>query len=236
MALPKIAAPTFECEQPSTKETISFRPFLVKEEKTLLIARESGERKDIFNSMKKVISSCVLNEDFNVNNIPLFDMEYLFIQIRSKSVDNIIKFQVDDSDDGKTYHLELDLDDVNVEFPENIDNKVMVNDNLGFMLKYPTPELEDVLDLKLTNTEIIFQTMNYCIDYIFDEEQVYKWSDSSPSEREEFIDSLPIDAYNKVQEFFDKMPSLHHEIIYKNSEGKTKRVVFRSLEDFFTFY
>ena len=237
MSLPKIAAPIFELVQPSTEEKIQFRPFLVKEEKTLLIARESGERKDIFNSMKSVISSCVQNEDFDINKIPLFDMEYIFVQIRSKSVNNIIKFQVDDSTDGKTYDLEVNLDEVKVKFPKDaIDNKIKINENLGICLRYPTPEIEDLLNEKLTTTEIIFETLNFCIDYVYDEDNVYQWKDYSIKEKEEFIDSLPIETYNNVQKFFEEIPSLYHEVTYENSEGVTKKVVFRSLEDFFTFY
>lgn len=236
MALPKIAAPTFELVQPSTKEKIRFRPFLVKEEKVLLIARESGERKDIFNAMKSVIASCILDEDFDINKVPLFDMEYMFLKIRAKSVDNIVKFTVDDSTDGKTYNLEINLDEVEVKFPEENDNKIMVGENLGVILRYPTPEIEDILNETNTDTDVIFTTMNHCIEQVFDDENVYQWSENSKKEKEEFIESLPIEAYNKIQKFFQQMPTLEHVVTYENSEGKTKKVIFRSLDDFFTFY
>ena len=234
--LPKIAAPTFELTQPSTKKPLQYRPFLVKEEKALLIAKESGERKDILNAMKKVISSCVLNEDFNVDKIPFFDMEYIFLKIRSKSVSNIVKFKVDDSTDKKTYDLEIDLDEVEVKFPENSDNKIMINDKVGIVLKYLTPEISDEIDDKNTNTEIIFKTMNHSIESVFDEENVYPWSDYNTKDKEEFINSLPIESYNKIQAFLESMPSLEHIVTYTNSEGTEKKVVFRSLDDFFTFY
>ena len=236
MPLPKIAVPTFETTQPSTKRPIKFRPFLVKEEKALLIAKESGERKDMLNAIKNVIAACVQDEDFDVNTIPLFDMEYLFIQIRARSVDSKIKFKVDDSTDGKTYDLELDLEDVGVVFPEEVEDKVMVTDTIGFKLKYPTPEIEDRLENKTTDTEIVFTTLDCCIDIVFDDNNVYKWSEYSQKDKQEFIDSLPIESYNQAQKFFEQMPSLEHTVKYTNSEGVEKRVIFRSLEDFFTFY
>ena len=236
MPLPKIAISTFECLRPSTKQPIKFRPFLVKEEKALLIAKESGERKDMLNAIKNVIAACVQDEEFDVNTIPLFDMEYLFIQIRARSVDSKIKFKVDDSTDGKTYDLELDLEEVEVKFPKETDNKVPVTDKIGFTLKYPTPEIEDQLENKTTDTDIVFATLNSCIDVVYDEDNVYKWSEYSNKDKDEFINSLPIEAYNKAQEFFESMPALEHTVKYTNSEGVEKRVVFRSLEDFFTFY
>jgi len=234
--LPKIAAPTFELTQPSTKKPLQFRPFLVKEEKALLIAKESGERKDIFNAMKKVIGACVLNEDFNVDKVPLFDMEYIFLKIRAKSVSNIVKFKVDDSTDKKTYDLEVDLDEVEVKFPENSDKKIMVSDSVGIVMKYLTAEISDEIDEESTDTEIIFRTMNHSIESVFDEENVYPWSDYKTKDREEFINSLSIEVYNKIQKFLDTMPSLEHVVTYTNSEGVEKKVVFRSLDDFFTFY
>lgn len=236
MTLPKIATPTFELTQPSTGKQIQFRPFLVKEEKALLIAKESGERQDIFNSMKQVISNCVLTEGFSVDSVPLFDMEYIFLKIRSKSVNNIVKFKVDDSTDKKTYDLELDLEEVEVKFPENLESKVMVTDTVGIMLKYITPEVSDAINEETSDTEIIFHTLNHCIDYVFDEDNVYPWKDYSEKDREEFVNTLPIEAYNKVQAFIENMPSLEHIVTYTNSEGKEKKVVFRSLDDFFTFY
>jgi len=236
MTLPRIAVPTFECLQPSTQLPIKFRPFLVKEEKALLIAKESGERKDMLNAIKNVIAACVQDEEFSVNTIPLFDMEYLFIQIRARSIDSVIKFKVDDSTDGKTYDLELNLEDVEVTFPKETDNKVMITDNLGFTLKYPTPEIEDKLENKTTDTEIVFATLDSCIDVVFDEDNVYTWAEYSNKDKEEFINSLPIEAYNKAQEFFESMPALEHTVKYTNSLDEEKRVVFRSLEDFFTFY
>ena len=234
--LPKIAAPTFELTQPSTGKTIQYRPFLVKEEKSLLIARESGERKDVFNAVKQIINACVITEGFDVNQIPLFDMEYIFINLRAKSVNNIVEFQVEDSTDGKTYDLSVDLDEVQVVFPERHDNKVQISDKIGLVMKHPTPEISDKIANLETVAEITYQTMMSCIDYVYDEEETYPWSQSSDKERKEFLDNLPIEAYNKIQKFFETVPKIEHIVTYENSEGVEKKVVFRNLEDFFTLY
>lgn len=236
MTLPKIATPTFELIQPSTKKKLQYRPFLVREEKVLLVAKESGEQRDIFNAMKTIIQSCVLTEGFNVNEIPLFDMDYIFLKIRSKSVSNIVKFNVVDSDDKKKYDLQLDLEEVEVNFPKELDTKIMISDKMGINMKYLTPEVTDLLKDDMSETDIVFTSIDHSIDYVFDEEEVYPWKEYSKKDKQEFIDSLPIAAFNKIQEFLEQTPSLEHVVKYTNSKGVEKRVVFRSLDDFFTFY
>lgn len=233
MALPKISTPTFECELPSTKEKIMYRPFLVKEEKVLLIAKESGEKIDIYNAIKTIVNNCVLKDNFNVNDLPVFDMEYLFIQIRSVSVGNIVKFKVQDSNDGIEYDLELDLNDVVVQFPEEHDSKIMITDNIGIILKYPTPAMSDSVAKVESMVDLTEKMLDACIETIFDDEEVYSWKQESKKNKQEFIDMLPIDAYNKIQKFFETAPKIEHVVNYTNSEGKEKRVVFRDLDDFF---
>lgn len=235
MALPKIAVPTFELTQPSTGEQLQYRPFLVKEEKILLTARESGERADVFRAIKQIINNCVVTEGFNVNKIPLFDMEYIFIQLRSKSVDNIIKFQVQDSDDNITYDLELDLNDVEVQFPKKQhDGIIKISEQIGAKLKFPSAEIADhIKDLK-NMTEVAHEMIMQCIEYIFDEENTYPWEKESKKDRQEFLDSLSVDVYNQMQEFFEASPKIEHIVTYNNSTGKEKKVVFRNLDDFFT--
>lgn len=233
MALPKISTPTFECELPSTKEKIFYRPFLVKEEKVLLIAKESGEKIDIYNAIKTIVNNCVLKENFDVNSLPVFDMEYLFIQIRSVSVGNVVKFKVQDSTDGIEYDLELDLNEVVVQFAEDHSNKIMITDNIGVTLKYPTPAMSDAMVKVESMVDLTEKMLDACIDTIFDEDDVYSWKQESKKNKQEFIDMLPIDAYNKIQKFFETAPKIEHVVNYTNSEGKEKRVVFRDLDDFF---
>jgi len=184
--LPKISQPTFSVTQPSTGDILTMRPFLVKEEKLLLMAKESGEQLDIYTALKQIINNCVQNEGFDVDTIPIFDMEYIFIKLRSASVSNVVKFKVEDSHDGIEYDLELDLNDVEITYPEGHDNKIMITDEVGLV------------------------------------------------ERQEFLDNLSIETYNKIQKFFETSPAIEHVVKYTNSEGTEKRVVFRELNDFFT--
>jgi len=237
MALPKIAAPTFELTQPSTGQKLQYRPFLVKEEKILLTAKEGGEKAEVFNAIKQIVNNCVLDEGFDVNKIPLFDMEYIFIQLRAKSVDNVVKFQVQDSDDNEIYDLELDLNDVEVQFPEKQhDGVVKISDEIGVKLSYPSAELADGIKKAKTMTDVAHQMIMYSVDYVFDADNTYPWDKESKKDKLDFIESLPVSAYEKIQAFFDDSPKIEHIITYKNSEDKEKKVVFRNLDDFFTLY
>ena len=233
MSLPKIDVATFEMEQPSTKNKILYRPFRVKEEKILLMAKESENKVDVINAVKQVVSNCILNEDFNVKNIPLFDLEYFFIKLRAASVSNICEFTVTDSDDGKDYTLEVNLDDVEVEFPENIDKKIMITDDIGVMMKYPDATLSDKISDKVSTTELLYELVANSIDFVFTKDDTYSWSDSTTEEREEFLDNLSGNDYVKITEFFSVIPKINHIVTYNNSEGKEKKVFFRSLDDFF---
>lgn len=237
MALPKIAAPTFELIQPSTGKSLQYRPFLVKEEKILLTAKESGEASDIFQAIRQIVNNCIVNEDFDVDKVPLVDMEYIFIQLRSKSVDNIVKFRVEDSEDGQTYDLQLDLNDVQVQMPEKKhDGIIQINDETGLKLTYPTAKISESMKGLNTLTDIVYAMIMESIEYIFDSDNTYPWSKESKKDKEDFIESLPVNVYEKINEFFSELPKIEHVVNYTNSLGKEKKVVFRNLDDFFTLY
>lgn len=232
--LPKISTPTFTLIQPSTKKELTYRPFLVKEEKILLMSKESGERSETFRAIKQIINNCILDDDFNIEDLPIFDLEYIFIKLRACSVDNTVKFQVEDSDDGITYDLELDLNEVEVIFPdEEINNKIMINDEFGIVLKYPTASISDAVENLTTLSDITYETINHSIVSIFDQENVYEWNKTTQEERDIFLNNLPINTYNKIQEFFTKIPKIEHIVHYTNSEGIEKKTIFRNLDDFF---
>ena len=233
MALPKISTPTFECELPSTKESIRYRPFLVKEEKVLLIAKESGEKVDIYNAIKTIVNNCVLKEGFDVNECPTWDMEYLFIQIRSVSVGNIVKFKVTDSDDGIEYDLELDLNEVEIQKNEDYSNKIELDENIGLIMKYPSPSVSEKIKDMTDVTEITYELIKSCIDAVWDENDVYPWDQESAVEQDMFLEMLPVEHYKKVSAFFQNMPKIEHVVEYENSNGKKKKAVFRNLNDFF---
>ena len=231
--LPKIATPTFELNLPSTGEKILYRPFLVKEEKALLFAKQSGERVDIINAIKAVISSCVFNEDFDIDKITVFDMEYLFIKIRAMSVGNEIEFTVQDSTDEQTYTFTLNLDEVEVKFPENQKKEVLLDDNLGIMMKYPTMDLADKIAEKTDVIDVAFETIKNCIDYVFDRETTYSWDTSTEEEKDEFLECLSKSQYEQLISFFQKIPKIEHVFEYQNSLDEDKKVYFRKIEDFF---
>lgn len=233
MALPQVQTPTFTIIQPSTQKELIIRPFLVKEEKILLVAKESKDNADVYNSIKQVVQNCVLTEGFDSNNVPIYDLEYLFIKLRAVSVNNVVRFTVEDSDDGIEYQLECDLDEVEVLFPQNHTNKIQIDDEYGVILNPPTPAIADKLK-DLTNlTDIIYETIKECIDVVYDSEDTYEWATSTEEEQTAFLDGLPLEAYNKISAFFQTTPRIEHVVEYENSNGKTKRVVFRSINDFF---
>lgn len=235
MALPKIATPTFELTQPSTGKKLSYRPFLVKEEKMLLMARESGDKSDIYRAIKQIINNCVVEEGFDVNDVPLTDMEYIFIQLRSKSVDNMIKFQIRDEDDGEAYDIEVNLDEVEVQFPkEKHDGVIKIDETHGVKMKYPSASISDSLSELETINDVMNQMVLECIECVFDEENTYPWDKETKEEKIKFIDSLPVDAYTRIEEFFDTAPYIEHIVTYKNSKGDEKKIAFRTLNDFFT--
>lgn len=233
MALPKIQTASFELTQPSNKKTLNYRPFVVKEEKILMMARESGERKDMFQAVKQIVNNCVIDPDFSVDEATLFDLEYIFLKLRAVSIDNIVKFQVQDSNDGILYDLEVNLNEVEVTYPEEVNNTVTFGDNMGLTLSWPNPTIAERLANLETVTEIGFETIKHCIDTVYDEEDVYSWKEVSEKEKEEFIDNLPLDTYKKIESFFEAIPRIEHVVNYTNSEGTEKKVVFRQLEDFF---
>jgi len=235
MALPKIAAPTFELTQPSTGKKLQYRPFLVKEEKILLMARESGDKSDIYRAIKQIINNCVNEEGFDVDEIPLTDMEYIFIQLRSKSIDNMIKFQIRDEDDGETYEIEVDLDEVEIQFPkEKHDGIIQIDETHGVKMKHPSASISDSLSELETINDVMNQMVFDCIECVFDKEKTYLWEKETREEKLKFIDSLPVDAYSRIEEFFETAPYIEHIATYKNKKGEEKKIAFRTLNDFFT--
>jgi hypothetical protein len=235
MALPKIEYPILTCVQPSTKRQLKFRQMLVKEEKILLVAKASESPADIFTAIKQVINNCVLDEKFDVDRIPIFDIEYIFLKIRAASIDNVVKVSYKDLDDEKIYDFEIDLDKIEVEFPEKSSNLVKVTDKIGFTMRYPDGRQYDNKEF-LEDRDRVFEIMvANCIDKIYDGDETIDAANSSKKELLEFVESLDTKTYDKVREFFANIPSMKHEIKYKNSKGTEKTIRLSTLNDFFTF-
>ena len=236
MALPKIETPTYELTLPSQDIKVKYRPFLVKEEKILLMALESQKSDEIFQATKQIVSSCTFDA-LKVEELPTFDLEYIFLQIRAKSVGETTKFKVLGPDDKKTYaDVEVDLTKVNVEVDDNHTNKLVVDEkrNLGVVLKYPTMNVLKSGTMENPTTEQIFDVLTECVDHIYEGDKIYPAKDSTSQEIKEFFEGLSQDSFVKIKSFFDTMPRLRHEVEVTNPVTKVKsKVVLSGLNDFF---
>ena len=199
-----------------------------------MLAKETGEVNEVYNAIRTVINNCIVMDAFDIDKCATFDLEWLFIKIRSVSVGNIINFKVVDSDDGIEYKLSLDLNDVEMKMPdENHNNKIELDGGIGLMMKYPTPAVSEKIKNLEDITEITYELIKACIDAVFDEDDVYAWDQESKVEQDTFLEMLPVEHYKTIGKFFDNMPKIEHVVNYTNSNNKNKKVVFRNLNDFF---
>ena len=236
MALPKIDVPIYELTVPSTDEKIKYRPFLVKEEKLLLIAMESGENSDILRAVKDIVDACTFNK-MKIGNMPMFDVEYIFLQIRAKAVGEVSTLRILCRDDMKTYaKVEVDLNEIEVRVTDAHTNKIELSDEMGVIMKYPTVDsfVENKIDdISPANMLDVIVT---CIDKIYDKkgEEVFDAKDSTKRELVDFVEQMNTTQFADVQKFFDTMPSLTHEITVKNPKTKKEsKVTLNGLNDFF---
>ena len=233
MALPKIATPTYEMTLPSTGEKVSYRPFLVKEEKLLLMAMESGKQKEVIRTVKSLIQNCT-DGKLKVDTLPMFDVEYLFLQLRIKSVEDTVELNLKCAKCGEPVTMKMDLKKVKVVFPDKkVDFNISLTSDIGMKMKYPT--LDMMAEMKPgdeTKPEFIFETIGKCVESVYDGEQVY--SDFSKKELDDFIDSLPQEQFKKVTEFFENMPKLKHDIEWTcPKDGHKNKIELSGLNDFF---
>ena len=238
MPLPKIATPTYSMVLPSLEKEINYRPFLVKEEKLLVLALESEDTKQITQAIKAVLKSCVQTKGIKVESLPTFDIEFLFLNIRGKSVGESIDVNVICPDDEKTsVKVIIDLDDIKVQKTEGHTNKVQLDKNLMMELKYPSLDefIKNNFDFKDENAmEQSFKLIASCIDKIYNEEEVWVAGDCTKKEITEFLESMNSQQFKKIEEFFTSMPKLSHTIKVKNPNTKVEsEVVLEGLASFF---
>ena len=238
MPLPKIATPTYELELPSTEKTVNYRPFLVKEEKLLVLALESEDTKQITTAIKAVLKSCVLTKGIKVEHLPTFDIEYLFLHIRGKSVGEEIEVNITCPDDEKTQvPITLDLDDIKVQKNDKHNNQIKLDDNLMMELKYPSLDqfIKNNFDFDEKNQmEQSFDLIGTCIDKIYNEEEVWATADCTKKEVKEFLESMNSSQFKQIEKFFETMPKLKHTIKVTNPNTKVKsEVVLEGLASFF---
>lgn len=231
MALPRIDQPLFNLTIPSSKKEIKVRPFLVKDEKILLMALESEDTKQILTSIQQVVQNCI-QEDIDVSLLPTFDLEYLFVRLRNLSVGNILKLQFKEEDE--TINYELNLEDINVSFDEKHTKIIPIDDIYKIEMKYPTFNILAAAGVTELTTEKSFSFIGECIDKLFTDDEVWVLSDSTEKEKETFLEGLSVEAFKKINEFFDTSPKLIHTISYKTKNG-TKERTLQGLTDFFTF-
>ena len=226
MPLPKIATPTYELELPSTEQTVRYRPFLVKEEKLLVLALETEDTKQITNAIKSVLKSCVLTKGVKVETLPTFDIEYLFLNIRGKSVGEELEVKVICPDDEKTeVPITIDLDEVKVQKSEGHNKQLKLDDNLMMEMKYPSLEqfIKNNFDFNDANQmEQSFDLIGTCIDKIYSEDEVWATADCTKKEVKEFLESMNSSQFKDIEKFFETMPKLSHTIKVKNPKTKVE--------------
>ena len=236
MALPVLTTPTYELEIPSTDEKIKYRPFLVKEEKILLIASESGKQTDIINAIKEIATACTFGK-LKIGRMPMFDVEYIFLQIRSKSVGEVSKLKLLCPDDGKTYaDVELDLNEVKVQVGDEHTNKIELTKDMGIIMKYPTIDSFRESGIQDINASNMLEVISACILQIYEEggKKTYDPKDQTKKEVTDFIEQLTTGQFKEVQSFFDTMPKLKHTIKVKNPKTKKEsEIILTGLNDFF---
>jgi len=236
MALPKLTTPTYELEIPSTDEKIKYRPFLVKEEKILMMAMESKSSADITQAVKDIVMECTFNK-VDISNMPMFDVEYIFLNIRSKSVGEVSKLKILCQDDGKTYaDVELDLNEVKVQVGDDHTNKIELTEDMGLIMKYPTIDSFSETGIRDINPSNMLDVISTCILQIYEKkgEKTYDPKDQTKKELTEFIEQLNTNQFKDVQKFFETMPKLKHEITVKNPKTKKEnKVTLTGLNDFF---
>jgi len=238
MPLPKIATPTYSMVLPSTEKEISYRPFLVKEEKLLVLALESEDTKQITTAIKAVLKSCIQTKGIKVELLPTFDIEYLFLNIRGKSVGESIDVNIVCPDDEKTnVKVVIDLDDIQVKKTEGHSNKIKLDNSLMMELKYPSLDefIKNNFDFKDENAmEQSFKLIASSIDKIYNEEEVWVAADCTKKEITEFLESMNSSQFKKIEEFFTTMPKLSHTIKVTNPNTKVEsEVVLEGLASFF---
>ena len=238
MPLPKIATPTYSLELPSTGKSINYRPFLVKEEKLLVIALESEDNKQITTAIKAVIKACVLTKGIKVETLPTFDIEYLFLNIRGKSVGEELEVNIICPDDKETtVQTTIYLDDIKCTKSEGHTNKIKLDDNIMMEMKYPSLNefIKNNFDFDEKNQmEQSFELIGSCVDKIYTKEESYAASDCTKKEMNDFLESMNSSQFKKIEEFFTTMPKLSHTIEVTNPKTKKKsEVVLEGLASFF---
>ena len=211
-----------------------FRPFLVKEEKLLLMAKTSDDPSEILRAIKQVVNNCCLDETFDIDNLAIFDIEYLFIRIRAFSINNIASVSYRDNEDNEIYTFDIDLNSIEVQFPEGVDTIIKINDSAGIVMRYPRAQIFDDKEYFNSGDNAFYELVIRSMHQVFNDDDIYDLSTLSRKEIEEFLDNLDVTTYQKIVKFMESTPKLYYKIEYKNKNGTDRKIELRSLADFFT--
>jgi hypothetical protein len=240
MALPKIDTPVYDLDLPLSKKHIRFRPFLVKEQKNLMMAMESDDKQTIERNVKQVLTNCTLTEDVNIEKLPVLDVEYYFINLRARSVGEVVENKyvctnvVDDKECGNKMLAKFNLLDIAVEIDPDRKDVIQINDKISLKMKYPEFSLVDKLSKKDSTVDVAFEVVIDSIDYIFDGEQYYYAKESTREELMQFIESLSQEQFSRVEDFFNNLPKLNKKVEMKCSKcGFDHTISMEGLESFF---
>lgn len=234
MPLPKVKHPIHEFTVPSTKRRESFRPFLVREEKLLLMAKASEDPADSLRAIKQVVNNCAIDKSFDIDKLPIFDLEYLFLQLRAVSVSNMVTVSYRDNEDQKVYDFNIDLKEVKVKFPEDYDPVIPVTGTMGIVMKWPSASVLDDKEYFKAGEDAYYELILRSMDKIYDGDELYDPAEYSTKELEEFLDDCGVDTLEKIQKFMSQAPRLYHKLTYTNENGKERVIELTSLTDFFT--
>ena len=233
MALPKLATAKYELTLPSTGQKVEFRPFLVKEEKMLMLAQQEGSQQSLIRAVQDLIDACTFGK-LDSKKLPTFDIEYVFLQIRCKSIGETATVTVICPDDEETkVSVDINLSEVKCEKEENHTNDIKISDNIGIIFDYP--KMNNIVKLDMKNdAAATFGIIKSCVNQIYDAENVYTKNDMEEKELDEFIESMSHDQFLKIQEFFNTMPKVKHKITVKNPKTEVESdLVLEGIQDFF---
>jgi len=233
MALPKIDLPIMELELPSTREKVRYRPFTVKEEKILLVAQSADDATQEILAAKQIVNNCLIDKD--VSELAMFDLEYILLVLRARSVNNLIEFRIKDPDTQEEVELNIDIDRVSLTRFDGHTNEIAINDTYRLFLKYPTiDEFVRLSQLDEDDPLADYLMLCTCIDYVASEDEVYYFKDYKQEEIDTFMDDLSGETIKGIQRFFETTPKLRHEMKYTNKDGVEKTFVVEGLRSFFT--
>lgn len=234
MALPILNAPRFELELPISKKTISYRPFLVKEEKVLLMALESQNRKQIMNAMNDIVDACTFGE-IKSKDLPVAELEYIFLKLRSKSVGENSHIGVKCQSCGESNEIDINLESIRLDTSDVAATKIMLTDTVGIVMKYPnSTDVSRSIDEKKSEVENTYAVIAACLDTIFDAENVHDVKSQTKQEIQDFIESLTKQQFEKIKNFFEKLPKLKHDVAFKCDKcGKDNEIILEGTESFF---